>query len=592
MSEDTVELSEVESFSYLFKSLWAADTDKRHIMYICDTILYKNGRPARWLFTNGDGEVMKRKDENLNTQEIVRMFKSKSTGGAGVKDHRLKSKIATVWFVNTKNQIQGYLVDDLQLRSVLSETLSEVLAVQLYIGGHNLKGSGIFEHRLFVRNSGATVHKTHELVSMHGNDLNIYSPNVERLVVTESQHTALKQVAKRVATRLEKSCKGQVANMVMQVVFTTAWVPILVSVRSLLLWHPDSNLVLYRNASLYAMEPPVAPSHANPGSVLLPHEKLSYMETGGSSTGRGHNFYNTFKSTAGQEHGQEASHSTTQRPGPGANPDADLSRDLLTQEEKNEKELSDMFDVITGTAGGGDSSDPSTAALHARLAASLTGGEGDAGTADPSFDAPQALRGKGIVKNYDDADLYFKDATHQNARFLNGGGRRPLGASAKGVHFPAALPVTAINARKNRTNEAPENRVEDHEVSRGVVCPVCPVCPMSCVSKTNPRTLLLPAPVPGLAVAGGEDGRESRNHPTGQHNGNCRGKGSTRRSRCLQVSLNHSSHAWGEGLQEEQRGNPQERSVWADRIKPHTPRFLSEPAERYRRNACRQAAEE
>ena len=90
---------------------------------------------------------MKRKDENLNTQEIVRMFKSKSTGGAGVKDHRLKSKIATVWFVNTKNQIQGYLVDDLQLRSVLSETLLEVLAVQLYIGGHALKGSGIFEHR-------------------------------------------------------------------------------------------------------------------------------------------------------------------------------------------------------------------------------------------------------------------------------------------------------------------------------------------------------------------------------------------------------------------------------------------------------------
>jgi len=575
MSEDTVELSEVESFSYLFKSLWAADTDKRHIMYICDTILYKNGRPARWLFTNGDGEVMKRKDENLNTQEIVRMFKSKSTGGAGVKDHRLKSKIATVWFVNTKNQIQGYLVDDLQLRSVLSETLSEVLAVQLYIGGHNLKGSGIFEHRLFVRNSGATVHKTHELVSMHGNDLNIYSPNVERLVVTESQHTALKQVAKRVATRLEKSCKGQVANMVMQAVFTTAWVPILISVRSLLLWHPDANLVLYRNASLYAMEPPLVPSHANPGSVLLPHEKLSNRETGVSSTGMGHNFYNTFKSTAGQERGQEVSHSTTQRLGTHPNPDADADADVLreltlTQEEKNERELSDMFDVITGTVGGGNSSDPSTAALHARLAASLTGGEGE-GAADRSFDAPQALRGKGIVKNYDDADLYFKDATHQNARFLNGGGRRPLGASAKGVHFPAALRVTAASARKNRTNETPENTVGDREVSRGAVCPVCPLCPMSCVSKTNLRTLLLPAPVPvpgpypdGPTVAGGENGRASWNHPTGQHNGNCRGKGSRRCSGCLQVSLNHSSHAWGEKLQEEQRGNPQQRSVWAD----------------------------
>ena len=72
------------------------------------------------------------------------------------------------------------------------------------------------------------MHRSHELVSTRGNDLNIYSANVERLVVTELQHTALQQMAKRVAARLEKAAKGQVANMVLQIVFTTAWVPILV----------------------------------------------------------------------------------------------------------------------------------------------------------------------------------------------------------------------------------------------------------------------------------------------------------------------------------------------------------------------------
>ncbi len=138
MSDETLDLNEVESFSFLFKCLWSAESGKRSAMHIMDTILYRAGRPARWLFTNHEGFVMKRKDENINTQEIVRMFKAKSSSGVGVKDHRLKTKIATIWYVNQRNQIQGYLVDDLQLRGILEDTLPEVLAVQLYIGGHKL----------------------------------------------------------------------------------------------------------------------------------------------------------------------------------------------------------------------------------------------------------------------------------------------------------------------------------------------------------------------------------------------------------------------------------------------------------------------
>ena len=69
------------------------------------------------------------------------MFKSKSRSGQGSKHYSLKSKIAIVWFVNQRNQISHYLVDDLQLQSVLNDdAIYEILAVQLYIGGHPMKG--------------------------------------------------------------------------------------------------------------------------------------------------------------------------------------------------------------------------------------------------------------------------------------------------------------------------------------------------------------------------------------------------------------------------------------------------------------------
>ena len=128
--DDIMEFSDVESFSFLFKCLWADKASKRQNMHILDTILYQQGKPIRWLFTGSDGSVMKRKDENLNTQEILRMFKAKSKSGQSTKNHTLKSKIATIWFINQRSQMQSYLVDDIQLQSILNDGhIFEIMAI-------------------------------------------------------------------------------------------------------------------------------------------------------------------------------------------------------------------------------------------------------------------------------------------------------------------------------------------------------------------------------------------------------------------------------------------------------------------------------
>ena len=143
----TVELTDVESFHYLMRCLWDKDHMKKEHLVILDTILYKNGRPFRWMFTNNDGCVMKKRDENLNPREIIRVFKSRSKAMQSGKHHEMSGKIAIVWYVDDKNGIHSHFVDDIQLRSFLEEPVYECLAVQLYIGGFALKGSGVFEHR-------------------------------------------------------------------------------------------------------------------------------------------------------------------------------------------------------------------------------------------------------------------------------------------------------------------------------------------------------------------------------------------------------------------------------------------------------------
>jgi hypothetical protein len=119
----TVELSESESFSFLFTSLWEVESGlRRVVLNIPDTILYKEGVPHRWLFTSEQtGEVMKKKGDKLIPSEIVRSFKNKSRSLRGFKDQNSKLCIATVWYMTSKSTMSSFLVDEVQLDSILGE---------------------------------------------------------------------------------------------------------------------------------------------------------------------------------------------------------------------------------------------------------------------------------------------------------------------------------------------------------------------------------------------------------------------------------------------------------------------------------------
>ena len=47
-----VDLNTLESFSFLFKSLWSADIVRKPGINIVDTIIFQDGEPIQWLFTS------------------------------------------------------------------------------------------------------------------------------------------------------------------------------------------------------------------------------------------------------------------------------------------------------------------------------------------------------------------------------------------------------------------------------------------------------------------------------------------------------------------------------------------------------------
>ena len=465
MSEETVELSEVESFSYLFKTLWEPEARKREICHILDTVLFTGGRPGRWLFTSNEGEVLKRKDENLNPFEILRVFKQKSKFGKGLKDHTLKTKIATVWFVNSKNSIQSYLVDDLQLKSILDECyntdgVDEILAVQVYIGGYRMKGSGVFEHRYYMRKNNQVAYQTNELVSVLGNDVTTYSSNADRLHISESQHDSIKTMARRLARKMEQKSKGKVANVVFQVVFSSSWVPFLVCCRASLLWHPDMSVTLYRSEVLHALPPPLPPNASNHGSILLPHSR------GNDEAGLDFGFTQytssqTFRNSQTTKEREEL-HEITDVLGVD-NRDHDLPSHL----HDHLHELGEARDeVLVPVSSSHSHHNKKKKKNRANGPTGIVEDEFEFEEMMPTFQQPDEHMdiGSSSVPNpkrgppgssmqnsfpsssvdYDDQDLLFKDSfnakpTKGESRFLNGAGKRPLSASATGVHYPAGL---------------------------------------------------------------------------------------------------------------------------------------------------------
>jgi hypothetical protein len=236
-----VELSNVESFSFLFKCIWSPSEilDGRSKLNVLDVILFDKGVPFRWLFTSSKtGDIMKKKSEKLNSMEIIKSLKSRAHSLSCDK-HALRSIVATVWYLDTSNNtILSYVVDEFGLVNLFEDKYSsdKVLAIQVYLNGWPLKGSGVFEHRITMDSEGRRQYETTEFVNPPDDShVTTYSTGIRKLFVTETQHNAIKILSRKLLKVLEIRSKTTVASIVIQVVFDSSWIPYIVTAKNIVL---------------------------------------------------------------------------------------------------------------------------------------------------------------------------------------------------------------------------------------------------------------------------------------------------------------------------------------------------------------------
>ena len=289
-----VHLSEIESFSCVFKSLWwdgvgsdINNNTSKLKMNLLDTILYRNGVAFRYLFTSSKtGEILKKKTEKLNSYDILKSLKLRAHGMKGKKEYAvLKPPIATVWYVavdapNGHQSIRCQSVNEQELSKLLEQSyLPNILAIQVYLNGWPLRASGIFEHRVsvvedYTAHDGETPKRQHEtfefLQPPDDMNLSIYSTGegIRRLAVTEKQHGTLIAFAKRLMYVLEKQMFSTLASLVIQVAFDSSWVPYLVAAREVVLWDVPKRLLTSagRMEMVFSDGTPPIPLHGSSSS--------------------------------------------------------------------------------------------------------------------------------------------------------------------------------------------------------------------------------------------------------------------------------------------------------------------------------------
>ncbi|KAJ1433157.1 hypothetical protein B484DRAFT_17094 [Ochromonadaceae sp. CCMP2298] len=218
MDEESVDLdlNSLESFNFLFKNLWSVNLAFRAKLNIVDTILFKDGFPYIWFFTSEKtGDILKKKAERLvSVPEIVRALKIKSRS-KGYKESSLRTKIATVWYIESSRHISSHIVDEVDLARILDRGLGEVLAVQAFMGGEPAKGNGVFEHRMWMQRNGAVKHITYEMIDVaEDHSLNRFTSHADKLVNNEYQHSLASSL-----------CKHLAAHIGMQVVYPSGSAP-------------------------------------------------------------------------------------------------------------------------------------------------------------------------------------------------------------------------------------------------------------------------------------------------------------------------------------------------------------------------------
>jgi hypothetical protein len=258
----SVNLTDIESFSFLFNAVWQTQQSNgsKCQLNLLDAILFQDGIPYRWLFTScKTGEIMKKKDGRLCYQEVVKSFKSRTSilneNKGGVFS---AGPVATVWYVESTAAVKSNVVNEKELLQLFEskQALNNVLAIQVYLSGLSMKGSGVFEHRILANQEGKRQHQTTEFASqVAGTHITTFSEGIQRGAVTEAQHNSIKDISRRLVKAIENSSRCTVASIVVQVAFDASWTPHVVAARNIILWSAPSDWYASqssRNSMIYA----------------------------------------------------------------------------------------------------------------------------------------------------------------------------------------------------------------------------------------------------------------------------------------------------------------------------------------------------
>ena len=107
--------------------------------------------------------MLRKNVTRLNPREIVRTFKARSKTLRGCKPKQFQNKIATIYFYESVKKLSHQLLDEEELLQIMLsgadtlEPIVEIAAIQLYIGGNQLNGSGLFKYNATTKHNGRVI---------------------------------------------------------------------------------------------------------------------------------------------------------------------------------------------------------------------------------------------------------------------------------------------------------------------------------------------------------------------------------------------------------------------------------------------------
>eukprot|EP01035_Chromulina_nebulosa_P027782 gene27782-36582_t len=275
------DLNPVESFCLIFKYLWLSPDQlektngSRAKVAIMDTLIFQDGTPFTWIFTSDKtGEVLKKRPERLNSyKSIVDAFTSRSKALKGHKEPAVKSKIAVIWYVQSNQTMSSYLVDSMELQTILRSELVEIVAIQVFMGGYTFNGNGIFEHNMWLDRKNCVIKgRTYEYISEldGGFKIAVMTNNSLKLETIDKRHEAMKNLVSRLNRHLESTMKCRIAQITIQAAFNFAGVPHILSCRCISIVDAPPEFIADRDKFIFlpGCEPQM-PSYSV-SSLLLP----------------------------------------------------------------------------------------------------------------------------------------------------------------------------------------------------------------------------------------------------------------------------------------------------------------------------------